>query len=180
MACNGRFCIAISTHAPAGGATGFQLKTADKGKDFYSRPCGRGDCSKNQHGIMNKQFLLTPLREGRPTREFTSSIFGVFLLTPLREGRLEPSHACHGAERFLLTPLREGRPEAHTGKLHRSSHFYSRPCGRGDKILLPDLPCTGHISTHAPAGGATWTRDRPSGIVRFLLTPLREGRPTPC
>ena len=32
----------ISTHAPAGGATKAK-KAMDKGKDFYSRPCGRGD-----------------------------------------------------------------------------------------------------------------------------------------
>ena len=55
---------------------------------------------------------------------------------------------------FLLTPLREGR-------LHT-------PCG-----------CTSlrHISTHAPAGGATAkTALQSPRCAIFLLTPLREGR----
>ena len=33
----------ISTHAPAGGATGMQTSKNATGKNFYSRPCGRGD-----------------------------------------------------------------------------------------------------------------------------------------
>ena len=33
----------ISTHAPAGGATGALDRAERNGTDFYSRPCGRGD-----------------------------------------------------------------------------------------------------------------------------------------
>ena len=33
----------ISTHAPAGGATGKIHAAANITADFYSRPCGRGD-----------------------------------------------------------------------------------------------------------------------------------------
>ena len=77
----------------------------------------------------------------------------VFLLTPLREGRLLAlaqmvsleaisTHAPAGGAtlmaeltevsvRFLLTPLREGRPRRFPAARQRT-HFYSRPCGRGD------------------------------------------------
>ncbi len=55
---------------------------------------------------------------------------------------------------FLLTPLREGRRHDQTFEL-ASSNFYSRPCGRGDLPRLRDHLCSGCISTHAPAGGAT-------------------------
>ena len=34
---------------------------------------------------------------------------------------------------FLLTPLREGRHQNRGKHLLRNQHFYSRPCGRGDK-----------------------------------------------
>ena len=34
---------AISTHAPAGGATPAAGIYAERDTDFYSRPCGRGD-----------------------------------------------------------------------------------------------------------------------------------------
>ena len=35
--------ISISTHAPAGGATGHDAGNASCRDHFYSRPCGRGD-----------------------------------------------------------------------------------------------------------------------------------------
>ena len=79
------------------------------------------------------------------------------------------------------------------------AHFYSRPCGRGDRRRCSLLCSARYISTHAPAGGAT-TSDfasverklisthAPAGgatglliaaarLAEFLLTPLREGRP---
>ena len=58
------------------------------------------------------------------------------------------------------------------------TYFYSRPCGRGDKIAVVFILHIRCISTHAPAGGATdcayVSFAKPTG---FLLTPLREGRP---
>ena len=79
------------------------------------------------------------------------------------------------------------------------ANFYSRPCGRGDEadvcgrnavIISTHAPAGGAtykvstrvltvrcISTHAPAGGATWMiRSYKGGGLIFLLTPLREGR----
>ena len=56
--------------------------------------------------------------------------------------------------KFLLTPLREGRRKQlfHVVPL---INFYSRPCGRGD--VKQDGAFAGYaISTHAPAGGATY------------------------
>ena len=100
---------------------------------------------------------------------------------------------------FLLTPLREGRPTwLLVLRNETNEHFYSRPCGRGDRennvvctvwLYFYSRPCgrgdqkpevrtiRRYISTHAPAGGATSTfllliLD----LRRFLLTPLREGR----
>ena len=35
----------ISTHAPAGGATGETARRSKAVGHFYSRPCGRGDCN---------------------------------------------------------------------------------------------------------------------------------------
>ena len=123
--------------------------------------------------------------------------------------------------RFLLTPLREGRRltlEQLEMRVHISthapaggatsgagangiarSHFYSRPCGRGDPaasrrpdnvLISTHAPAGGAtlvnhndagridlISTHAPAGGATRFRPNGNGCRKlFLLTPLREGR----
>ena len=101
--------------------------------------------------------------------------------------------------RFLLTPLREGRP-VKTVFIRVLVNFYSRPCGRGDRmkkelnircflflltplregrqpvLRLPEYRPA--ISTHAPAGGATTAVSESFAIMGiFLLTPLREGRP---
>ena len=145
--------------------------------DFYSRPCGRGDATGAPSGTtVGEKFLLTPLREGRQFGASNLTQGYLFLLTPLREGRPDvltlaqqikqiSTHAPAGGatlrteldmrlEAFLLTPLREGRrPPAQAPS--RDSHFYSRPCGRGDS---PETAITRGwimISTHAPAGGAT-------------------------
>ena len=55
--------------------------------DFYSRPCGRGDCTIPALIKMYGLFLLTPLREGRHVAIEMIAGMGIFLLTPLREGR---------------------------------------------------------------------------------------------
>ena len=81
-----------------------------------------------------------------------------FLLTPLREGRPQPPKFEFPVFIFLLTPLREGRRSRCSQTEHRNRHFYSRPCGRGDAAGGITEAVTQSISTHAPAGGATaWT-----------------------
>ena len=78
-----------------------------------------------------------------------------FLLTPLREGRPEIAAVLGGVSiTFLLTPLREGRPAFRLRRPFSRTHFYSRPCGRGDSSTLAKSAMS----------------------ARFLLTPLREGR----
>ena len=153
MASNGRFCAAISTHAPAGGATW----SADRNDLFRS-------------------FLLTPLREGRhapingarsciaisthapaggATRPRRRVADDVFISTHAPAGGATPACVTPSASiKFLLTPLREGR------------HVI---------VVFPQMPDL--ISTHAPAGGATIGHGPffPAGSA-FLLTPLREGR----
>ena len=99
----------ISTHAPAGGATGSLDKWDFRSRNFYSRPCGRGDGSLPGALPTGGTFLLTPLREGRPQKPSAYIRLGIFLLTPLREGRRSRTGAEAGRE-----------------------DFYSRPCGRGD------------------------------------------------
>ena len=102
-------------------------------RNFYSRPCGRGDLE--QEGVTMEMkiisthapaggatslacswsmsiilFLLTPLREGRLYLPFPCRrCFAAFLLTPLREGRQIIRKYFGLPEQFLLTPLREGR-----------------------------------------------------------------------
>ena len=167
----------ISTHAPAGGATRAQLvgfprrdgtflltplregrrtdgteKTA--AVNFYSRPCGRGDTQEAVGLAELVGFLLTPLREGRP-------------------GLLKRAKA---ALEFLLTPLREGRPARKSGGQNDADlYFYSRPCGRGD-VGSQHAKRRRHISTHAPAGGATQrNQNKNQSNAHFYSRPCGRG-----
>ena len=77
---------------------------------------------------------------------------------------------------FLLTPLREGRLFSTRRRRRSLRYFYSRPCGRGDQTASVAKLGYQPISTHAPAGGATDFLKFFAEKVKFLLTPLREGR----
>ena len=147
------------------------------GSNFYSRPCGRGDCACACAISCWWIFLLTPLREGRLNRaavrpegsDFYSRPCGrgdrncaagrqgriLFLLTPLREGRRVERYQVRFRCGFLLTPLREGRRFRECEHQRDSRNFYSRPCGRGDSAAGIPAAFRRIISTHAPAGGAT-------------------------
>ena len=211
----------ISTHAPAGGATEIDMLNLDF--DFISThaPAGGATITKaTEAGGIVFVFLLTPLREGRRIVLGVPATAPIFLLTPLREGRQPPrrgdsyggsyfySRPCGRGDRkpvnfysilfrFLLTPLREGRlrlPEV-VGKGYK---FLLTPLREGRPRIRLWVICTMKISTHAPAGGATYCQGNsiyvniisthaPAGGATnwmknpyiddlFLLTPLREGR----
>ena len=179
--------------------------------NFYSRPCGRGDAERAAVAEAIAEFLLTPLREGRlkggvvmspinfisthaPAggaslyallqsggalyfysrpcgRGDYSGINGllrghIFLLTPLREGRRTSRPVRQKPDRFLLTPLREGRQVLVRVKIHTNHISTHAPAGGATCF-----PATGEfelltISTHAPAGGAT--RARRSLLLRLM------------
>ena len=172
------FCnILISTHAPAGGATRCRGAARRSRRNFYSRPCGRGDTYAGNENSIKGLFLLTPLREGR---------------------RKEPKKP--RPDLAISTHAPAGGATKRRQAMHGGyANFYSRPCGRGDEadvcgrnavIISTHAPAGGAtykvstrvltvrcISTHAPAGGATWMiRSYKGGGLIFLLTPLREGR----
>ena len=212
----------ISTHAPAGGATGLHLVLLPPGRNFYSRPCGRGDQrrleeQRNAHisthapaggatSLCAALELLCAISTHAPAGGATHALLVVpglvleFLLTPLREGRPPMLLSQIILVKRISTHAPAGgatRPGSRTS--FSRSYFYSRPCGRGDAaqagdyyaaqifLLTPlregrpalpqrpgDLPA---ISTHAPAGGATAGQTTINGSnITFLLTPLREGR----
>ena len=144
----------ISTHAPAGGATGMQTSKNATGKNFYSRPCGRGDSIfLSLVGGALPHFYSRPCGRGDRSSANTSACRSNFYSRPCGRGDSTGFVILLTSHPFLLTPLREGRQARQAGALC-GADFYSRPCGRGDKHIRLIRP---HpvISTHAPAGGAT-------------------------
>ena len=165
---------------------------------FCSRPCGRGDEIGECQRPLRAQFLLTPLREGRPMRwSGLLSITMYFYSRPC--GRGDSRFRFQQAHDAISTHAPAGGATLASEVLHIdlciSTHA---PAGGATRPALSPSR-TENISTHAPAGGAT----RPAGCsgkarpisthapaggatkavchrhvgAVFLLTPLREGRP---
>ena len=98
----------ISTHAPAGGATGI-----------------------SGHALSGQKFLLTPLREGRQAVPVRLSEREDFYSRPC--GRGDDPRICEvwHCPNFYSRPCGRGDPaRPFCGSC--SADFYSRPCGRGD------------------------------------------------
>ena len=190
--------VNISTHAPAGGATG----NPERG-----------------HGA--PAFLLTPLREGRLEIVMFCAKHCLFLLTPLREGRQDRGAILRHAGDFYSRPCGRGDPGRRRGGGRRDRISTHAPAGGATRsamlesikqgisthapaggatdqrrlavafyVISTHAPAGGAtmsigyvaqeydvISTHAPAGGATSITISTGGVTSFLLTPLREGRP---
>ena len=151
--------LAISIHAPAGGAT--YHRSSDEKYDHYfnSRPCGRGDTVPVPLGLRTFLFQFTPLREGRrlarllwrkAARNFNSrpcgrgdlsfvapmSIPVTFQFTPLREGRLVPLPVRPHALRISIHAPAGGATQCPRWNSTSDIYFNSRPCGRGDLVFL--------------------------------------------
>ena len=100
-------------------------------------------------------FLLTPLREGRP--KYGAAIPAVPTISthaPAGGATREHADGCQNISISTHAPAGGATKQA----AHRNRcgfHFYSRPCGRGDKATSQDEHLGEIISTHAPAGGAT-------------------------
>ena len=150
----------ISTHAPAGGATMAILSEYRSVLDFYSRPCGRGDRQGSALSRCGSSFLLTPLREGRPTpARRRTSCRGISTHAPAGGATLASIEITTPPTKFLLTPLREGRQEDRASPAGRVSISTHAPAGGATDGVFLIAGRRVQISTHAPAGGATFRRD---------------------
>ena len=148
-------------------------------RNFYSRPCGRGDITLIPGASRHCPFLLTPLREGRLKVKRDR-----FLMLNISTHAPAGGATQHAANFFAVVLISTHAPAGGAtvwryACRNNLQHFYSRPCGRGDAIrAIPTHSCR-DISTHAPAGGATLIASSNPIWLLFLLTPLREGRPKP-
>ena len=190
--------LLISTHAPAGGATGPGAVIWFQSLHFYSRPCGRGDAG----GMWRKNYgkiISTHAPAGGATRRSAAGKCRQKISTHAPAGGATAkcrdvsasgwisTHAPAGgatgcwmaqliSQIFLLTPLREGRRGEVFDGNDSSDYFYSRPCGRGDwRYVEEELWKDYFYSRPCGRGDKLWCETR-VGVGEFLLTPLREGR----
>ena len=153
-AMNGYVLTSISTHAPAGGATIGTSQSEGRRSNFYSRPCGRGDVLLLR-ARRTERKISTHAPAGGATRRVRHDglRLGYFYSRPC--GRGDAVRACWTTRgnHFYSRPCGRGDHGQGCGR-SISAYFYSRPCGRGD-VLHHRKQDLGSISTHAPAGGAT-------------------------
>ena len=101
--------------------------------NFYSRPCGRGDQTPT-FVAANELSISTHAPAGGATEIQRGGDIANLISTHAPAGGATDAFAQNeNAVQFLLTPLREGRriPRRNAGRAR--PHFYSRPCGRGDR-----------------------------------------------
>ena len=145
----------ISTHAPAGGATSPPQTWLRSSREFLLTPLREGRLGGGGNYQLQAKFLLTPLREGRP-RAATGSASLSRISTHAPAGGATHSRkvAARNCFYFYSRPCGRGDPPSRLPS-RPSPNFYSRPCGRGDHHVHGYAPRPVWISTHAPAGGAT-------------------------
>ena len=146
--------VRISTHAPAGGAT-HRCRLRAKAVHFYSRPCGRGDSCHALISASRARFLLTPLREGRLAFAIARTVQSPFLLTPLREGRRVPVNSRYRSETISTHAPAGGATSMYSAGLAEVFPISTHAPAGGATGFGLRVCCLQIISTHAPAGGAT-------------------------
>ena len=190
----------ISTHAPAGGATMRSGQLSRRSFISTHAPAGGATRAVPVYRTRpQKPFLLTPLREGRRAAEIYS-VATKKISTHAPAGGATDAISPAGMNVDISTHAPAGGATgslaAHEAYLGISTHAPAGGATASHVLMF----CIFLISTHAPAGGATFTVMRsPSLIIhfysrpcgrgdktkrtickskfKFLLTPLREGRP---
>ena len=187
----------ISTHAPAGGATrprrrkrilqrSFLLTPLREGRPDAVLPCGEFELISTHapaggatHDVRFSEkaarFLLTPLREGRLCAKVKRDHDGIISTHAPAGGATRCNRDDRGHGHISTHAPAGGATSGAGANGIARSHFYSRPCGRGDAHGRT-YGSFRQISTHAPAGGATPPLPGGPTTYSFLLTPLREGR----
>ena len=121
---------------------------------FYSRPCGRGD------EFFPPARQCHPISTHAPAGGATGGVVDGYVLASISThapaGGATQRNGVVGRDNKISTHAPAGGATAPAGGVgHDESHFYSRPCGRGDAGLINKADIDIIISTHAPAGGAT-------------------------
>ena len=122
----------ISTHAPAGGATlGIDIHSFLM-RNFYSRPCGRGDSRRRSWPKPKRNFYSRPCGRGDPLTiadEYDQA--GISTHAPAGGATIPTSIFLVDLKNFYSRPCGRGdQPAADVAEVVHD--FYSRPCGRGD------------------------------------------------
>ena len=144
--------FAISIHAPAKGATGFQSSRITIQKISIHAPAKGATCAVSL-SIFALEFQFTPPRRGRP---FSSP-------------------HCRRPLRFQFTPPRRGRHLPLWWPWQSPHYFNSRPREGGDRYVGQNSPQCWNFNSRPREGGDSGRRQRKHPQL-FQFTPPRRGR----
>ena len=145
---------AISTHAPAGGATQSRANHAADCLISTHAPAG-GATRSSVLGNAGRAFLLTPLREGRHIYKIRLIATKHFYSRPC--GRGDAPAPAIIAKLTISTHAPAGGATRMRANMEASRRKISTHAPAGGATCVFGLKCSHpfSISTHAPAGGAT-------------------------
>ena len=168
--------FAISTHAPAGGATAGRCSCQPEASYFYSRPCGRGDLATVATVEEDGLFLLTPLREGRRDEAIRVDTLAIISTHAPAGGATIWRDAMYAVKQISTHAPAGGATKPRNISHPVRTDFYSRPCGRGD---APDLGAAAEADRHfysRPCGrGDRRASEALDGNAHFYSRPCGRG-----
>ena len=146
--------------------------------DFYSRPCGRGDHPDRAQTMNSIHFYSRPCGRGD---EYTPDSFmmtdSYFYSRPCGRGDSMARTGCSASTKISTHAPAGGATQDSYVRCMGKKHFYSRPCGRGDVSSSVCLRLLLYFYSRPCGRGDGSLVETVQGDTKFLLTPLREGRP---
>ncbi|KAF1079584.1 MAG: hypothetical protein GQF41_4142 [Candidatus Rifleibacterium amylolyticum] len=153
--------LAVSIHAPAGGAT---PTTGIGANDNGFNPRARGGRDQNQRPNTGARLFQSTRPRGARLADGESGILHLVSIHAPAGGATHQKYEKQSECRFNPR-ARGGRDKFQRCQLHGFSFQSTRPRGaRPKKQLLLLCQC---VSIHAPAGGATLSLTHPSRVTRF-------------
>ena len=146
---------AISTHAPAGGATITAMLTGCSEAISTHAPAGGATLRRGlQHGA-HMISTHAPAGGATPARICAHRRSFYFYSRPCGRGDRHDNDVRMAGDHISTHAPAGGATDRGAERCSPSYNFYSRPCGRGDSLFAQGVDGSWNISTHAPAGGAT-------------------------
>ena len=146
------------------------------GRNFYSRPCGRGDFLDAYSLSRGENFYSRPCGRGDTAAKILLGEEEYFYSRPCGRGDvIARGFLVH--DNFISTHAPAGGATAGRCSCQpEASYFYSRPCGRGDGSEAARRERLHHFYSRPCGRGDRLPSYSSCTYAAFLLTPLREGR----
>ena len=169
----------ISTHAPAGGATDYWNMARRDG--LISTHAPAGGATWGAPVLCRQDLISTHAPAGGATRIASRVQIRKEISTHAPAGGATLSGLLRRpfSTHFYSRPCGRGDQYRRSRQPARCSYFYSRPCGRGDRRKPAAARPLPYFYSRPCGRGDSFVMEIMAFSTLFLLTPLREGRRLP-